>query len=119
MVRMLYFAYGSNLNLRHMKRTAPHAKPLCTATLPGYRFVFRGFADITPDAKASTPGALYELTPACVRALDAYEGDGFRKLDVTVQTEDGARTAMAYVMIDPGPPAPPSMEYYQVVARGY
>ena len=46
---MLYFAYGSNLNLRNFKRHAPRATPVSAATLRGYKLVFRQFCDITPD----------------------------------------------------------------------
>ena len=115
---MLYFAYGANLNLRNLKRSAPQAKPLRIATLQGYRLVFRGYADIAPDKNGAVVGALYEITPACVRTLDQYEGEDYRKIEVTVQADDGSHTAMAYVMKG-GDIAPPQLAYYNIIARGY
>ena len=115
---MLYFAYGANLNLRNVKRCAPQAKPLCVAKLSGYRLIFRGYADMAPDKDAYVFGALYDITPACVRAFDKYEGDDYRKIDVTVDTDDGPRKATAYIMKG-GDIAPPQLAYYNVVARGY
>ena len=106
---MLYFAYGANLNLRNLKRSAPQAKPLCVAKLSAYRLVFRGYADVAPDKDGAVLGALYEITPACVRALDTYESEDYRKIDVTVDTDDGPR----------GDIAPPQLAYYNIIARGY
>jgi len=116
---MLYFAYGANLNLRDMRRRCPQATPVSTATLSGYRLVFRLYADIVPDANGVVHGALYQLTPACVRALDAFEGEGYSKLNVKVDTvADGPRDAMAYVL-GKGDVTPPQLEYFTVIARGY
>ena len=115
---MIYFAYGANLNLRNLKRSAPQAKPLCVGKLAGYRLVFRGYADIAPDKDGVVLGALYDITPVGVRALDTYEGEDYRKIDVTVNTDDGPRQAMAYVMKG-GDIAPPQIAYYTVIARGY
>ncbi len=115
---MIYFAYGANLNLRGMKRRCPKARPLMAATLPGYRFEFRTFATIVADAQAEVPGALYELTPACWRALDGYEGPEYKKITVTVNTAEGPREATAYIMAS-GKRAAPSMAYCGDIARGY
>jgi len=115
---MLYFAYGANLNLRGFKRRCPKATPLGTATLAGYRLEFRTYATIVPDAGAQTLGALYDLTPACWRALDDYEGPEYAKVALTVETGDGPRDATAYVM-KAGVRTPPSVAYYGDIARGY
>jgi gamma-glutamylcyclotransferase (GGCT)/AIG2-like uncharacterized protein YtfP len=118
---MLYFAYGSNLNLRAMAHRCPRAKALTAARLEGYRLVFRRYADISPDPKGTVWGALFELTPACVRALDKYEDEAlgiYRKITVTVTDDHGTRAAMAYVM-NAGPLAPPDVAYYGEIARGY
>jgi gamma-glutamylcyclotransferase (GGCT)/AIG2-like uncharacterized protein YtfP len=118
---MLYFAYGSNLNLRAMAHRCPRAKALTVARLDGYRLVFRRHADISPDPKGTVWGALFELTPACVRTLDKYEGEGssvYRKITVTVTDDRGTREAMAYIM-NSGQLAPPDVAYYGEIARGY
>ena len=115
---MLYFAYGANLNLRGMKRRCLKSKPLMGATLPGYRLEFRTYATIVVDDTADVVGALYELTTACWRDLDAYEGPEYKRIPVTVETAEGPREAMAYAMTD-GKRAPPSIAYYGEIARGY
>lgn len=115
---MLYFAYGANLNLRGFKRRCPKAVPVGTAKLAGYRLEFRTYATIVADASAEVLGALYELTPQCLRALDEYEGPEYDKITVTVVTDDGAKDATAYIMTS-GERAPPSVSYFTDIARGY
>ena len=117
---MLYFAYGANVNQRNLKRYAPRARALGTARLPGHRLVFKGFADVVKDAKGQVAGVLYEITPACELALDRYEGVPkiYRKTTVMVETDDGPREAMIYVM-NGGAVTPPDIAYFNIVARGY
>ncbi len=115
---MLYFAYGANLNLRGMKRRCPKAKPLSPATLTGYRLEFRIYATVVPDSNSKVLGALYDLTAACLRALDEYEGPEYDKIDVTVETPEGQQQATAYIL-KAGERAPPSVAYYGDIARGY
>lgn len=117
---MLYFAYGSNLNLRRMKRHAPRATPVGAARLDGYKLVFRRVIDIVPDKSNVVWGAVYEITPACERALDEYEDFPtlYRKVTVRVDVGGEMKDAMAYVMNEEGL-APPSIEYVTVVTQGY
>src|SRR5690349_8569057 len=117
---MLYFAYGSNLNRRLIKRTAARAKPIAAARLDGYRLAFRRFIDIVPDKNGAVWGAVYEITPACERALDAYEDFPalYRKIAVTVDVGGESREAMAYVMNETGF-APPELAYFTLIAQGY
>jgi gamma-glutamylcyclotransferase (GGCT)/AIG2-like uncharacterized protein YtfP len=115
---MLYFAYGANLNLRGFKRHCPKAAPVSAAMLCGYRLEFRIYATIVVDAAAQTLGAVYALTPACWRVLDEYEGPGYDKVALTVETADGPRKATAYIM-KAGTRSPPSIAYYGNIARGY
>lgn len=117
---MLYFAYGSNLNLRRMKRHAARATPVGIARLDGYRLVFRRFIDIAPDKVGVVWGAVYKITSACERTLDAYEHCPalYRKITVRVTVAGEMKDAMAYVMNDDGF-APPAIDYFTVVAQGY
>lgn len=117
---MLYFAYGSNLNLRCLKRHAPRAVPVGAARLDGYTLVFRRFLDIAPQADAAVWGAVYDITPACERALDAYEDFPalYRKIAVRVDVGGEIREAMTYVMNETGV-APPALAYVTMVAQGY
>ena len=115
---MLYFAYGANLNLRGMKRRCPRATALSVATLKGFRLEFRTFVTIVPDPATTVSGALYELTPACLRALEEYEGESYVQQDVTVETEAGQRAAMVFLMRG-GERTPPSLPYFSEISRGY
>jgi gamma-glutamylcyclotransferase (GGCT)/AIG2-like uncharacterized protein YtfP len=115
---MLYFAYGSNLNLRTMKRRCPQAVAVETTLLPGYRLEFRNYATIVVDASAEVAGALYRLTPSCWRALDTYEGDAYDKITVSVGAGSTLHEAIAYVM-KAGTRAPPTTTYFSEIARGY
>jgi gamma-glutamylcyclotransferase (GGCT)/AIG2-like uncharacterized protein YtfP len=115
---MLYFAYGANLNLRGIKRRCPKAVPVSAAVLGGYRLEFRIYATVVPEAGGEVLGALYELTPACWRALDEYEGPEYDKVAVTVETGEGPREATIYVL-KAGVRTPPSVAYYGDIARGY
>lgn len=115
---MLYFAYGANLNVRGMKRRCPQAQAIGVATLNGYRLEFRRFITLAPDPKGTVPGVLFELTPACRRALDTYEGADYSKIEVKVATAEGDAAATAYIMKS-GERAPPTIAYYNEIARGY
>jgi gamma-glutamylcyclotransferase (GGCT)/AIG2-like uncharacterized protein YtfP len=117
---MLYFAYGSNLNRRAMARHCPRAQALTAARLDGYRLVFRGTIDIAPDKAGTVWGGLYKLTPACLRALDKYEDAPrlYHRAAVTVTGDGGPHQAMVYLM-NQKHAAPPDLEHYRLIARGY
>lgn len=129
MAGKLYFAYGSNLNLEQLERRCPAAKPIGPAVLHGYELRFRGnyggsgVATITPKQGSHVAGLLWELTPACERALDRYEGHPhlYEKQTVTVWDRGGQPfPVMAYVMgarfLEP---AAPSNAYYNSILEGY
>ena len=116
---MLYFAYGANLLRRGMKRRCPAAKPLGAVLLQGYRLCFRRNADIEEHKGGVVPGALWDLTPACERALDSFEGPEYRKITVELMHDETSVSAIAYVMSKPGSLAPPNMTYYRDLAMGY
>ena len=103
---MLYFAYGSNMNLQQMAWRCPGAVALGAACLPGWRLTERTFADIDRDPEAETWGVLWEITPAHLRSLDRYEGAPRlytrRRVPVTLADPDTGRlsshTAIVYEM---------------------
>src|SRR3990172_11142414 len=82
MSRLLYFAYGSNLDLRRFRRRCPAAAVVGRARLPDHQLSFTrysrtskgGVADIVPEPGAEVWGALYEVDEPCLAALDEYEG---------------------------------------------
>lgn len=71
---MKYFAYGSNLNIKHMQWRCQNAVPLGTYTLQGYQLVFRYYADVVPAQDKSVKGGLWEISEEDEKSLDRYEG---------------------------------------------
>jgi gamma-glutamylcyclotransferase (GGCT)/AIG2-like uncharacterized protein YtfP len=74
----LYFAYGSNMDVKTMSERCPRSRPLGRARLARHRLFFmrEGFANVAPDPRATVHGVLWELALADVHALDAYEEVG-------------------------------------------
>jgi gamma-glutamylcyclotransferase len=124
---MLYFAYGSNLNLRQMQHRCPDAVPLDKYMLRGARLVFRGVADVISDEGGTAPGGLWRITPDCEARLDRYEGyrpddpDGgmySKEILLLDDLPDGETELMLYTMNSTGI-YPPSEGYYSGIVDGY
>lgn len=114
---ILYFAYGSNLDLRQMRRRCPGSEVVGRARLPDYRLGFTryatkrkgGVADIVPEPGAEVWGALYSVDEAGMASLDEFEGvpRAYRRIDVVVlDDEDIEREAIAYFANKTGEFAP-------------
>lgn len=99
----LYFAYGSNMNLRQMAHRCPNAIPIQIATLDDYALAFRGngVATIVPREGAHVTGLVWRITPACEKALDRYEGwpSFYGKSQIMARFRGGAPVdVMVYIM---------------------
>lgn len=125
---MLYFAYGSNLNKRQMKGRCPNARPIKTVTLKDYTLTFKnnrrnnGVATIIPSPGSEVPGALWEITPTCLVALDRYEGYPYLydRYEFDVIDSDGEIiNAMSYAMVGDLVHASPSDFYFDIIQKGY
>lgn len=123
--KLLYFAYGSNINLEQMAARCPDAKPVGPVTLDNYELLFRGggFATIAPRAGSQVQGLLWEITPRSERALDFYEGypSFYEKKPISVRDSQGAEhSVMVYVMTGERSrtPARPSPFYYAGIVEG-
>ena len=128
MSRVLYFAYGSNLDLRRFRRRCSGASVAGRARLPDHQLAFTrysrhekgGVADIVPQPGATVWGALYEIDDDCFAALDEYEGAprAYRRETVLVIDDQGVeREAIVYVANKTGEFAP-SRQYLAQIARG-
>ncbi|MBB4286048.1 gamma-glutamylcyclotransferase family protein [Roseospira goensis] len=119
---MLYLAYGSNLSRSRMAERCPRATPLDPVILPDWRLCFERVATIQPAPGGTVPAALYRLTPACERTLDAVEGvaEGrYRRAHLTVADAKGrSRAVLTYIKVD-ARRGPPTEAYYAHIARGY
>ena len=128
MAKLLYFAYGSNLHMLQFKRRCPGSSVAGRARLPDYRLAFTrystkrkgGVADIVPEPGAEVWGALYEITPPDLEALDTFEGvpRSYRRENVTVYDDAGApREALCYFANQTGAFAPSKM-YLGLIVNG-
>ena len=117
---MLYFAYGSNLNLFQMKRRCKDSVFLKKYELKGYRLNFRSkyrAADIEKSKNSVVPGALFEISKSDEKKLDVYEDYPilYKKLYFTYYK----KTVMTYIMVNKTEFRYPTERYLNVVKRGY
>ena len=117
---MLYFAYGSNLNLFQMKRRCKDSVFLKKYELKGYRLNFRSkyrAADIEKSKNSLVPGALFEISKSDEKKLDVYEDFPvlYKKLYFTYYN----KTVMTYIMVNKTEFRYPTERYLNVVKRGY
>jgi hypothetical protein len=57
-----------------MRERCAAAIPFGEYHLEGFRLVFRTVADIEPVGGEGVHGMLWHITPACLRALDIFDG---------------------------------------------
>lgn len=129
---LFYLAYGSNLNLTHMKTRCPGAKPVGTAVLPGRRLVFRGAArgyylTLEPAPGFETPVGLWDVPAADSPALDYYEGypDFYEKEFLSelsyrdLEGRPGVQGAYLYLMREGYAYGLPTEEYMLACQEGF
>ena len=117
---MLYFAYGSNLNLFQMKRRCKDSIFIKKYELKGYRLNFRSkyrAADIEKSKNSLVPGALFEISKSDEKKLDVYEDYPilYKKLYFTYYN----KKVMTYIMVNKTEFRYPTERYLNVVKRGY
>jgi len=120
-VKILYFAYGANLDMRGMELRCPGHKRIGRAVLKDYRLTFKGVADVEPAPGHQVHGALYEITLDHLCSLDRFESYPLfytRKL-LEVITDEGQQVeAVVYVMNNRNRYAPPNRGYLNVILTG-
>ena len=117
---MLYFAYGSNLNLFQMKRRCKDSFFLKKYELKGYKLNFRSkyrAADIEKSKNSLVPGALFEISKSDEKKLEVYEDYPilYKKLYFTYYN----KTVMTYIMVNKTEFRYPTERYLNVVKQGY
>jgi len=117
---MLYFAYGSNLNLFQMKRRCKDSVFLKKYELKGYRLNFRSkyrAADIEKSKNSIVPGALFEISKSDEKKLDVYEDYPilYKKLYFSYYN----KRVMTYIMVNKTEFRYPTERYLNVVKQGY
>lgn len=127
-----YLAYGSNLNLMHMRVRCPGARLIGKATLENHSLMFKGAKDhayLTIEEKvgSAVPVAVWEVSQRNEKALDWYEGFPhlyFKKtFVVNVQDKKSGKTspinAFAYIMTPGKELGEPSGTYLKACLDGY
>ena len=117
---MLYFAYGSNLNLFQMKRRCKDSIFLKKINLKDFRLTFRSkysAADIEPKKNSIVPGGLFDISKSDEKKLDVYEDYPilYRKFYFTYY----GKKVMTYTMVKKTPFRFPTERYLNIVKKGY
>ena len=128
---MLYFAYGSNMNIDWISQRCPGIKPLGRARLDDYAIGFRypstswpggGACDIMPQQGKAVWGAVYEITDQHLESLNQAEDlhlNGYRRIEVTVDMEGKQLQAISYEVVDKLPQEmKPMPGYLQLLLTG-
>ena len=103
LIKIYYFAYGSNMSSRRLKERIPSACSVNTARLNNYRFICNKiggnrvcYANIEYDENSHLYGVIYKLKPDDFNTLDIYEGNYQRK-EVKVETTSQDINAITYI----------------------
>ena len=117
---MLYFAYGSNLNLFQMKRRCKDSVFLKKYELKGYKLNFRSkyrAADIEKSKNSLVLGALFEISKSDEKKLDVYEDYPilYKKLYFSYYS----KRVMTYIMVNKTEFRYPTERYLNIIKRGY
>ena len=120
---MLYFAFGSNLNQKQMKRRCRDSKYIGCYSLKNYKLVFRnyflggGVADVEKKKNSSVLGAIYKISKKDERELDIYED--FPKTYIKKYFKLLGKKVMFYYMPKKTKQVLPSKRYLNLIIQGY
>lgn len=127
---MLYFSYGSFLDIGTLRKHAPNAKFIMRAILPDFEVQFNflsktyggGVTGVEPAPGKKALGVLYEVPPDEMERLDIIEGVPtgiYYRQTVTVVDEGGNHhQAETYRTTDPKGPYPPTRRYLGLMIKG-
>jgi len=117
---MLYFAYGSNLHHKQMKRRCKDSIFLKKINLKDFKLTFRSkyrAADIEYKKKSIVPGGLYEISKNDEKKLDVYED--YPTLYKKYYFNYYGKKVMTYTMVKKSLFKFPTQRYLSIVKRGY
>ena len=117
---MLYFDYGSNLNLFQMKRRCKDSIFLKKINLKDFRLTFRSkyrAADIELKKNSIVPGGLFEISKSDEKKLDVYED--FPILYKKHFFYYYEKKVMTYTMVKKSVFKYPTERYLNIVKQGY
>ena len=120
---MLYFAFGSNLHHKQMKKRCKKSVYIGCYSLKGYQLVFRnyyfggGVADIQKKKNSYVLGAIYKITRSDEKKLDEYED--YPKTYIKKYFKLFGKKVMFYYMPKKTKIVPPSKRYINIIIQGY
>ena len=117
---MLYFAYGSNLHHKQMKKRCKDSIFLKKINLKNFKLTFRSkyrAADVEYKKKSIVPGGLYEISKNDEKKLDVYEDFPilYKKYYFTYY----GKKVMTYTMTKKTTFKFPTERYLNIVKMGY
>jgi gamma-glutamylcyclotransferase len=127
--RFVYFAYGSNMLTRRLRKRTPSAVAIETGFVEGHHLTLEkvssdgsGKCTIAPsnDPADRVYGVLFRISSSEIEALDEAEGlgKGYRKCELQVVTATGSPHAVAYVADKTDPLLLPYDWYKEFVVAG-
>lgn len=127
MFKRYYLAYGSNLNLRQMKKRCKGAKPIGAMVLENHHLVYKGYQDfygyltIEELDGSFVPLGIFEITLFDEMELDRYEGypNVYHKEYIEIMVERKRKKALIYVMNKEFDYHLPSPTYIKTCEKGY
>ena len=125
---MLYFAFGSNLHKKQMKKRCKDSKYIGCYTLKNYKLSFRtgsysrglikmGVADIEKKKNSKVLGAIYNISKRDEKKLDVYED--FPTLYIKKYFKILGKKVMFYYMPRKSRHVSPSKRYLNIIIKGY
>lgn len=130
-MKRYYLAYGSNLNIRQMRYRCPTAKPIGITAISDYELLYKGsgtgaYLTIEPKKNGLVPIAVWEVTEADEKRLDAYEGCPTfyykKELRLPVKLRNCKTKkvdAFIYIMHEERRHGIPSLAYIRTCEEGY
>lgn len=126
MKKIIYLAYGSNMNLQQMKKRCPQGKLLGRTEILDYVLLFRGkkqraVATIEKKIGGVVPALLWEIGEREEVALNHYEGYPFLygKERISVLFQGKPVESMVYIMLEGEEENTPHPYYYNCIEESY
>lgn len=127
---MLYFTYGSFMDIGNLRRHAPSAQFVCRALIPNWEVQFNYYSEnygggctgIEPALNKLVRGAIYDVPPDEMERLDAVEGvpqGTYHRHPIMVVSEAGEpMLAHVYRTTNPRGPFKPTRRYLRYMVEG-
>lgn len=121
-----YLAYGSNLDLNHMKLMCSDSKFLGITKIDGFKLAFRGednrsYLTAINEKDSFVYAGIFEITDKCGFSLDHYEDypNLYYKEVINFQINDNIYAWLIYIMHEKDLYNKPSEEYLEMVKNSY